>query len=103
MRLFTRFGAIVAVGAFSLISLALLLLTEGVTTRIQAYGVGLPWTRPKTTGPDVRLVVFGDSWVDDGRGETGVLRDAGQGPSWTTMLCGDVRCIDVCALREWHY
>lgn len=103
MRVFNRLGfVLICLSALSL-TITVLLLSSRVGTTLQS--LGLPnyvweWNNPNKT--ELAVVVFGDSWVDDGvvlQKEGGIFSIGGtkesnrhqlQGPSWTEILCKEV-------------
>lgn len=97
MRAFSRFGCLVIVGAFSLIAMAAI-LSARIGTKFQNPGYVWDWSNPNKS--EFTLVVFGDSWVDDGvvmqkkGGSFGLGGGSGryalQGPSWTEVLSQEV-------------
>lgn len=101
MRAFSRFGILVIGAAVSLIVIAFLLSSRAVTTRLDSFGLSdyiWDWSNPNNT--ELAVVVFGDSWVDDGialQNEGGSFMLGGessrhplQGDSWTKVLCNQV-------------
>ena len=96
MRAITRVGASICLSVFSLVSIILLLPSSRVSTQLQKIALGTTlddfptlWNWGKgaedSDGEGVRLVVFGDSWVDDSG--DGVK---GKGKSWAEILCEEV-------------
>ena len=91
MRLFTRFTAISGLCICTLLYLVRYLPSLGVKTELKNH-----WSkRPR------RLIVFGDSWSDDGeypidppREELRRTRDPAQGKVWTEWLCSYVSISD---------
>jgi hypothetical protein len=92
MRATTRVGASICLSIFSLVSIILLLPSSQVSSQLQKIALGttlddLPdlwnWAKAEDGEWDngVRLVVFGDSWVDDGD------EMSGKGRSWAEVLC----------------
>jgi hypothetical protein len=96
MRVHTRLGASILLTLLSLVTLVLLLPSAGVTglhriavgTSIDQYAGGLwKWVNGKQQDDSpVRIVVFGDSWVD-GAGEEKDDAAVGRGKSWAASLC----------------
>jgi hypothetical protein len=100
MRAFTRLGALVFAAILSLLTILTLLPETRVTEhfrKIEIGGTSLNDVSDKVwdwaSGGDdddeeggVRLVVFGDSWVDDTIEEYA----DGKGKSWTEVLCEEV-------------
>ena len=91
MRLFSRFTAIVAISVGSILYLAYTLPSFNVKVQIKNA-----WT----TSPR-RLIVFGDSWSDNGdypidppSGKFFPSREPAQGKVWTEWLCQAVRFLD---------
>ncbi|KAG0652855.1 hypothetical protein D0Z07_0034 [Hyphodiscus hymeniophilus] len=104
MRPTTRVGASICLSVFSLVSIVLLLPSTRVSTQLQKITLGatlddIPslwlWGSTEDHGFEVdgvRLVVFGDSWVDDGDdGDDGVTGGT-RGTSWAEALCEEVNC-----------
>ncbi|PQE30019.1 SGNH hydrolase-type protein [Rutstroemia sp. NJR-2017a WRK4] len=103
MRAFTRLGALVFAAILSLLTILTLLPETRVTEhfrKIEIGGTSLNDVSDKVwdwaAGGDddgeeggVRLVVFGDSWVDDTIEE---FAD-GKGKSWTEVLCEELQCV----------
>jgi hypothetical protein len=97
MRATTRAGASFCLSVFSLVSIILLLPSSQLSTHLQKITLGTTlddfptlWNWGKdaddeTDGEGVRLVVFGDSWVDDSLDE-----EKGKGLSWPEVLCEEV-------------
>ncbi len=88
-----RLGASICLTAFSLITIILLLPSSRVSTQLQK--IGLPssidqyWNWGEEEEEDVggiRLVVFGDSWVD----HTVEDGQTGKGKSYAEVLCDEV-------------
>lgn len=99
MRIRTRLGVSVCLSVCSLVAIALLLPSSvNVSARLQRIALGASssvadhagwwgWGgRAKEGAVSVRLVVFGDSWVDN----TVVDGEDGKGTSWTEVLCDEV-------------
>lgn len=90
MHAFHRFGALVGISILSFITIALLLPSR-ISTRIQGIGKGvyLDWT--KGSKDSLNIVVFGDSFADDGSlyGQ-GRPSEREQGKGWTQVLCEEV-------------
>ena len=92
-RALTRLGASVFLTVLSLVSIILLLPSSKVSIKLQKIALGSTidnygdlwgWgSGDATEEGGVRLVVFGDSWVDD------TLEDgeSGKGRSWAEVLC----------------
>jgi len=94
-----RLGASIVLTLLSIVSIILLLPTSKVSTRLQEIALGTSidgslWHWSATYeesvedlgGAGTRLVVFGDSWVDD-------IHEGGQegkGKSWADYLCEEV-------------
>ncbi|PQE27906.1 Esterase SGNH hydrolase-type protein [Rutstroemia sp. NJR-2017a BBW] len=103
MRAFTRLGALVFAAILSLLTILTLLPETRVTEhfrKIEIGGTSLNDVSDKVwdwaAGGDdddeeggVRLVVFGDSWVDDTIEEYA----DGKGKSWTEVLCEELQCV----------
>ena len=97
MRATTRLGASICFSVFSLVSIILLLPSWQLSTQLQKITLGTTlenfpalwnWgtdTDDETGGEGVRLVVFGDSWVDNSLDE-----EKGKGLSWPEVLCEEV-------------
>lgn len=106
MRAFTRLGALVFATVLSFITILTILPQSRYTEHIRKIEIGGTSINDVTgglwdwaSGDDgeeggVRLVVFGDSWVDDRIEENG----SGKGRSWT-----DVLCEEVCVLWQWEF
>ena len=84
MRFFTRFSAIVGVSLCSILYLVWFLPTSSVKKELQNA-----WSKSPR-----RLIVFGDSWSDNGAYPIDSppkallpLRDPAQGKVWTEWLC----------------
>lgn len=104
MRAFTRLGALVFAGVLSLMTILALLPQSRYTEHLRKIEIGGTSINDVTDGlwdwangdddaeegeeGGVRLVVFGDSWVDDTIEENG----DGKGRSWTEILCEEVCC-----------
>ncbi|KAI9644252.1 hypothetical protein NHQ30_007607 [Ciborinia camelliae] len=106
MRAFTRLGASVFAMVLSLMTILALLPQSRYTEhllKIERLGAtsinDVLWDWGNNRGDDVeegeegeeggvRLVVFGDSWVDDRIEENG----DGKGRSWTEVLCEELAC-----------
>lgn len=98
MRAVTRVGASICLSVCSLVSIILLLPSSQVSTQLQKIALGttldrIPtlwnWaaeTDDQSEGRGVRLVVFGDSWVDDS-----LDGESGKGKSWAQVVCDEVR------------
>jgi hypothetical protein len=97
MRIHTRFGVSVCLTVFSFVTITLLLPNSKVGTQLQKIALeasvdGLwNWMPDDIDGfkDGMRLVVFGDSWVDN----TVELGEEGKGKSWTEVLCNEVYII----------
>ncbi len=94
-----RLGASILLTLLSLVSIVLLLPTTKVGTRLKKIALGTTidgslwnWasgdeeTEEDFGGDGIRLVIFGDSWVDD------TIEDGqeGKGKSWAEVLCEEV-------------
>ncbi|KAB8288195.1 hypothetical protein EYC80_010200 [Monilinia laxa] len=100
MRAFTRLGALVFATVLSLMTILTILPQSRYTEHIRKIEIGGTSINDVTgglwdwaSGDDgeeggVRLVVFGDSWVDDRIEENGI----GKGRSWTDVLCEELAC-----------
>ena len=99
MRLHTRFGVSVCLTIFLIVSIILLLPSARIATHLHKFpfgdslnnyrnGIWKGWGSPEDDEVEggVRIVVFGDSWVDDAveEGETG------RGRSWVDVVCEEV-------------
>jgi hypothetical protein len=95
-----RLGASIVLTLLSLVSIFLLLPTSRVSTRLQKIALGTTidgslWSWSSSYeeveedlgGEGTRLVIFGDSWVDD----TIESGQDGKGKSWADYLCEEVR------------
>jgi len=93
-----RLGASILLTVLSLVSIILLLPTSKVSTHLQKIALGNTidgslWNWDSEEGEDdlggdgIRLVIFGDSWVDD----TVENGQEGRGKSWAEVLCEEVR------------
>lgn len=89
MRFFTRFTAIVGVSLVSVSYLAWVLPTLGVKNEVRNA-----WSKSPR-----RLIVFGDSWSDNGHypiappsKEMSPTIEPAQGKVWTEWLCAAVCC-----------
>jgi hypothetical protein len=105
-RALTRLGASVFLTVLSLVSIILLLPGSNVSIKLQKIALGesidnygglWDWV----SGDDAveggaRLVVFGDSWVDDTIEDSG----SGKGRSWTEVLCEVVWMPSIPEIRE---
>lgn len=95
-----RLGASIVLTLLSIISIILLLPPSRVSTRLQeiAHGTTIDtslWSWSSSNeeleedlgGDGTRLVMFGDSWIDD------TIEDGqeGKGKSWADYLCEEVR------------
>lgn len=99
MRATTRVGASICLSVFSLVSIILLLPSSQVSTRLQKIALGTTlddfptlwnWgsaSDDESESEGIRLVIFGDSWVDDSA--DGVK---GKGKSWAEVLCEEINC-----------
>jgi len=108
MRAFNRFGGLVIGAICSFFIIAVYLNSRTISTRLESFGFAdymWDWSNPNDT--QLAVVVFGDSWVDDGvvmgggrgggvfglgSGSKESTRSQLQGPSWTEVLCKEV-CI----------
>jgi hypothetical protein len=94
-----RLGASIVLTLLSLASIILLLPTSRVSTRLQKIALGTTidaslwrWSSSYDEGEEdlggdgTRLVIFGDSWVDD----TVENGQDGKGKSWADYLCEEV-------------
>jgi len=100
MRAFTRLGALVFVSVLSLVTIIHLLPKSRVTEHLQRIALGgsinevaayIGWGNEDEEGEGgIRLVVFGDSWVDDTRNEDSE-EGKRKGKSWVEILCEEVR------------
>lgn len=94
-----RLGASIVLTLLSLISIILLLPTSRVSTQLHQIALGTTlegslWTWTSSYdeseedlgGDGTRLVIFGDSWVDD----TIEKGQDGKGKSWVDYLCEEV-------------
>jgi hypothetical protein len=92
-----RLGASILLTVLSLVSIILLLPTSRVSTRLQKIALGSTidsslWEWGSEEGEEdlggdgIRLVIFGDSWVDD----TVENGQEGKGKSWGEVLCEEV-------------
>jgi hypothetical protein len=94
-----RLGASILLTVLSLGSIILLLPTSRVSTRLQkialsttidgslwSWGSGDEEIEEDLGGEGTRLVIFGDSWVDD----TIENGQEGKGKSWGEVLCEEV-------------
>ena len=98
-RLPRRLGFLVLISVLSLVWIVLLLPSSKVSSKLQqialgssinTYGELWGWDSEDTREEGgVRLVVFGDSWVDD-NAEDG---KTGKGRSWAEALCEAVRSL----------
>lgn len=108
MRVFNRLGfVLIGLCTFSLVA-TVLILSSRVGTTLQSLGLpGLPgyvWDWSDANETELAVVVFGDSWVDNGvvmEKEGGMFSIGGksnrhqlQGPSWTEVLCKEVSSFD---------
>ena len=99
-----RLGASICLTVFSIVSIILLLPTSGFRLSMQLQKIALgtsieevaglwDWTTEDGSEEDneedggIRLVVFGDSWVDD----TVANGQAGKGRTWVEVLCEEVQ------------
>jgi len=92
-----RLGASIVLTLLSIISIILLVPPSRVSTRLQKIALGTTidtslWTWSSSNEEDLggdgtRLVIFGDSWIDD------TIEDGqeGKGKSWADYLCEEVR------------
>jgi len=104
MRAFNRFGGLVVFAVATFFILAVYLNSRTISTRLESFGLGeYIWDWNNSNDTQLAVVVFGDSWVDDGivlggggmfglGGSKGSKRPDLQGPSWTEVLCKEV-CI----------
>lgn len=94
-----RLGASIVLTLLSLVSIVLLLPASRVSTRLQKIALGTTlddqmwsWSSSYDEGEEdlggegTRLVIFGDSWVDD----TVEGGQDGKGKSWADYLCEEV-------------
>ncbi len=94
-----RLGASIVLTLLSLVSIVLLLPTSRVSTRLQKIALGTTlddqmWSWSSSYdegevdlgGEGTRLVIFGDSWVD----QTVEGGQDGKGKSWVDYLCEEV-------------
>ncbi|APA16331.1 hypothetical protein sscle_16g111010 [Sclerotinia sclerotiorum 1980 UF-70] len=102
MRAFTRLGALVFGAVLSLMTILALLPQSRYTEHLKKIGLGGTSINDVTDGlwdwangshdegeeSGVRLVVFGDNWVDD----TLEVNEDGKGRSWTEVLCEELSC-----------
>lgn len=101
MRAFTRLGASVFAMVLSLMTILALLPQSRYTEHLRKIEIGGTSINDVTDGlwdwasgddggdgeeAGVRLVIFGDSWVDD----TVEENEDGKGRSWTEVLCEEV-------------
>lgn len=102
MRAISRLGVSVFLSCLSLVSIILLLPNSRVSTRLQKITLGTSldnyvpdiwkWASGVDNNDDyvvedgIRLVVFGDSWVDD----TIAAGEAKKGKTWVQKLCDEV-------------
>jgi hypothetical protein len=102
MRLHTRFGLSVCATVFLIVSIILLLPTSSITPQLQKIPFGNAienyrngfWNGWGPLDEDeyedgMRLVVFGDSWVDSSVD----VNDIGKGLNWVDVLCEEVATI----------
>jgi len=95
-----RLGASIVLTLLSIISIIVLLPPSRVSTRLQKIALGTTidtslWSWSSSNeeleedlgGDGTRLVIFGDSWIDD------TIEDGqeGKGRSWADYLCEEVR------------
>ncbi|KAJ8062685.1 hypothetical protein OCU04_009207 [Sclerotinia nivalis] len=103
MRALTRLGALVFAMVLSLMTILALLPQSRYTEHLKKIGIGGTSINDVTDGlwswangddveegeeSGVRLVVFGDNWVDD----TVEVNEDGKGRSWTEVLCEELSC-----------
>ncbi|ATZ57376.1 hypothetical protein BCIN_14g05220 [Botrytis cinerea B05.10] len=103
MRAFTRLGASVFAMVLSLMTILALLPQSRYTEHLRKIEIGGTSINDVTDGlwdwasgddggdgeeAGVRLVIFGDSWVDD----TVEENEDGKGRSWTEVLCEELSC-----------
>ncbi|PMD23864.1 hypothetical protein NA56DRAFT_657103 [Hyaloscypha hepaticicola] len=96
-----RLGASIVLTLLSIISIIVLLPTSRVSTRLQKIALGptidtslWSWSSSNEEleedlgGDGTRLVIFGDSWIDD------TIEDGqeGKGRSWADYLCEEINC-----------
>ena len=105
MRATMRLGASICLSVFSLVSVVLLLPDSELSTHLQKITLGMPledlpplWNWSPTQDGDSfggprRLVVFGDSWVDDSDDNDK------KGRSWAEVLCKEVGSL-TCFARQ---
>jgi hypothetical protein len=103
-----RLGASICLTVFSIVSIIMLLPSSQVSTQLQKIALGgsidnvaALWDWGTDEGDEeekggIRLVVFGDSWVDD----TVENGQSGKGKTWVEVLC-EVVCSLKCYLL--HY
>jgi hypothetical protein len=96
-----RLGASICLTVFSIVSIIMLLPSSQVSTQLQKITLGgsidnvaALWDWGTDEGDEeekggIRLVVFGDSWVDD----TVENGQSGKGKTWVEVLCEVVRNI----------
>lgn len=90
-----RLGATVFLAVLSLVSIILLLVgRSGVHAHLKKIGLSgslsmdvLGWRKKGGNDNRARVIVFGDSWVDDSISEG----EDGKGENWTKVLCDEVR------------
>lgn len=90
-----RLGASICLTVFSIVSIIMLLPSSQVSTQLQQITLGgsidnvaALWDWGTDEGDEeekggIRLVVFGDSWVDD----TVENGQSGKGKTWVEVLC----------------
>lgn len=90
MRLRARLGVSVCLTVFFIVSIILLLPGSRAAMKLQKIVLGTSgdWESEIEDGTEggTRLVVFGDSWVDN----TIQAGEEGKGRTWTEALCGEV-------------
>ncbi len=104
-----RLGASIMLTLLSIISIIVLLPTSRGSTRLQKIALGTTidtslWSWSSNNeeleedlgGDGTRLVIFGDSWIDD------TIEDGqeGKGKSWADYLCEEVRSLYSLLLLE---
>ncbi|QSZ33288.1 hypothetical protein DSL72_002876 [Monilinia vaccinii-corymbosi] len=93
MRVYTRLG-VLALSIFLGSTFLTILPQSQYTQHLRKIENGVkggfwPWSSGHAEEESgIRLVVFGDSWVDDRMEENG----EGKGRSWTQVLCEELRC-----------
>ncbi|KAF4637578.1 hypothetical protein G7Y89_g496 [Cudoniella acicularis] len=96
-----RFGASIVLTVLSLSTVILLLYRSNVKTQLQKIGLGTSldeytglWSWGAEADEDgeseLRIIVFGDSWVDDRLSDNEAER--GKGKSWARIMCEEINC-----------